>query len=125
MITFPCVLIFTLKWLYAHIGFMSCFFVKEHVEATVREENERTCWGCGLRLLLPSNAPVFKCGWCGAITNEHAQKRKDKSLWWRRWRDRCFVSVVSLFMLFILCKLLNQLSLSSRVVFPSCVALYY
>lgn len=82
---------------------MSCFFIKDHVEATVREEIEKICWGCGLRLLLPSNAPIFKCGWCGAVTNQRAQKRKDKSLWWRRWRDRCFVSVVSLFMLCILC----------------------
>ncbi|KAI3429120.1 S-acyltransferase [Psidium guajava] len=92
---------------------MSFLFVKGHVELTVSEENERTCWGCGLCLLLPSNAPIFKCGWCGAITNQRTRKQKDKSLWWRRWRDRCFVSVVSLFMLFILGKLLNQLSLAS------------
>ncbi|OMO72338.1 Zinc finger, DHHC-type, palmitoyltransferase [Corchorus olitorius] len=28
----------------------------------VPEDHETTCWGCGIRLLLPTYAPVFKCG---------------------------------------------------------------
>ncbi|KAI4340718.1 hypothetical protein MLD38_025528 [Melastoma candidum] len=66
-------------------------------------EKERICWGCGLRLLLPSNAHVFKCGWCGAITNERLLGHDHGGLWWRRWRDRCFVFIVCSFMSLIIC----------------------
>ncbi|PKI54847.1 hypothetical protein CRG98_024730 [Punica granatum] len=41
----------------------------ENLEALIIEDNEKKCWGCGLHILLPSNIPVFRCGWCGAITN--------------------------------------------------------
>lgn len=68
------------------------------------EDQEATCWGCGLRLLLPSGGPVYKCGWCGAITNQSAQKQEDKSLKWRWLRDRGFVCVLLVFILFVICK---------------------
>ncbi|KAK7273697.1 hypothetical protein RIF29_14756 [Crotalaria pallida] len=63
---------------------------------------ETTCWGCGLHILLPSCASVFKCGWCGAITDQNKQKRDDKCLRWRLLRDRCFLFVVVIFMLFVI-----------------------
>ncbi|KAK8522745.1 hypothetical protein V6N13_115704 [Hibiscus sabdariffa] len=44
---------------------------KDYFVTTVDEDHDITCWGCGLRLLLPSYAPVFKCGWCRAITNQN------------------------------------------------------
>lgn len=65
---------------------------------------EITCWGCGLRLLLPSNASVFNCGWCGAITNQNKQKCDKERFRWRLLRDRCIVSIVLVFMLFLICK---------------------
>eukprot|EP00250_Pteridium_aquilinum_P011841 c20343_g1_i1 orf=573-1658(+) len=37
---------------------------------------ETVCWGCGLRLVLPSAVPVFKCGWCGAISSCDMQAKK-------------------------------------------------
>ncbi|XP_065867120.1 protein S-acyltransferase 11 isoform X1 [Euphorbia lathyris] len=77
--------------------------LQEHFVTTVVEDNEKACWGCGLRLLLPSYSPVFKCGWCGAITNENEQKPENKGLWWRRVRDRSFVCVLFGFMLFVIC----------------------
>ncbi|XP_022776623.1 protein S-acyltransferase 11-like [Durio zibethinus] len=75
----------------------------EHFVTTVSEDHETTCWGCGLRLLLPTYAPVFKCGWCGAITNQNVNKPETKCLWWRRLRDRCFVCILFIFMLFVIC----------------------
>ncbi|XVE85631.1 hypothetical protein DITRI_Ditri17bG0105600 [Diplodiscus trichospermus] len=75
----------------------------EHFVTTVTEDHENTCWGCGLRLLLPTYAPVFKCGWCGAITNQNVNKPGTKCLWWRRLRDRCFVCILIIFMLFVIC----------------------
>lgn len=70
---------------------------------TVSEDHEATCWGCGLRLLCPSNAPIFKCGWCGAITNQNPRKCGSMCPWWRRFRDRCFLGVLLVFMLFVIC----------------------
>uniref|UniRef100_A0A7N0UK03 S-acyltransferase n=1 Tax=Kalanchoe fedtschenkoi TaxID=63787 RepID=A0A7N0UK03_KALFE len=67
------------------------------------EDNESTCWGCGLRVLLPSSAPVFKCGWCGAITNRNAHKHGTQGVWWRHIRDRIFVGVLLGFMIFFIC----------------------
>ncbi|XP_074307709.1 protein S-acyltransferase 11 [Silene latifolia] len=64
---------------------------------------ESICWGCGLRLILPSNASVFKCGWCGAITNQHHRKHQHKLVRWRRLRDRSFVALLLIFMLFLIC----------------------
>ncbi|CAL5403886.1 unnamed protein product [Camellia sinensis] len=55
---------------------------------SVPEGHETTCWGCGSHLLLSSYAPIFKCGWCGAITNQNAWKRENKGFRWRRLRDR-------------------------------------
>lgn len=70
---------------------------------SVTEELEATCWGCGCHLLLSSYAPIFKCGWCGAITNRNAQRSENKGFWWRRLRDRCFVCILVIFMLFVIC----------------------
>ncbi|MQM04366.1 hypothetical protein Taro_037159 [Colocasia esculenta] len=64
---------------------------------------ETICWGCGLRLVLSSDFPIFKCGWCGAITNHNQKSRKPDSVCFSRWRclrDRLFIAVVFLFMLF-------------------------
>lgn len=38
---------------------------------------ETVCWGCGLHLVLPNAVPLFRCGWCGAISSRdmHARKR--------------------------------------------------
>ncbi|XVF85643.1 hypothetical protein PTKIN_Ptkin17bG0132600 [Pterospermum kingtungense] len=76
---------------------------KEHFITTVTEDHETSCWGCGLRLLLPTRAPVFKCGWCGAITNQNVNKPETKFLWWRRLRDRCFVCILIIFIFFVVC----------------------
>ncbi|GMJ04550.1 hypothetical protein like AT3G18620 [Hibiscus trionum] len=76
---------------------------KDYFVTTVTEDHDITCWGCGLRLLLPSYAPVFKCGWCGAITNQNVNKPENKWLWGRRLRDRCFVVILFVFILFVIC----------------------
>lgn len=75
---------------------------EDHFVASITEEHETTCWGCGLRLIIAPYAPVFKCGWCGAITNHNARKSDGKYSWLRRLRDRCFVTILLLFMLFII-----------------------
>ncbi|KAL5068081.1 hypothetical protein RYX36_018968, partial [Vicia faba] len=70
---------------------------------TVATKNyETTCWGCGLRLLLPSHAPVFKCGWCGAITNQSKQRCDKPGHRWRQLRDRCILTMVFMFMHFLI-----------------------
>ncbi|XP_010549157.1 PREDICTED: protein S-acyltransferase 11 [Tarenaya hassleriana] len=76
---------------------------QESFVTTIIEDYETSCWGCGLRLALPSYSPVFKCGWCGAITNQNQGKAETKSFRWRRFRDRCFVCILSVFMLFVIC----------------------
>ncbi|KAI5678301.1 hypothetical protein M9H77_09251 [Catharanthus roseus] len=68
--------------------------LEEHYALAVGEEHETTCWGCGIRLLVSPYAPVFKCGWCGAITNKNSPKYDNKCYKWRRLRDRCFVGVL-------------------------------
>ncbi|GMH10910.1 hypothetical protein Nepgr_012751 [Nepenthes gracilis] len=70
---------------------------------SITEDYETICWGCGLRLILPSNAPIFKCGWCGAITNQNALRHESKTFRWRHLRDRCFVCVLLIFMMFVIC----------------------
>ncbi|XP_061368318.1 protein S-acyltransferase 11 [Gastrolobium bilobum] len=75
---------------------------KEQYVTEVTDNYETTCWGCGLSVLIPSCASVFKCGWCGAITDQNTQKRDQKGFRWRVLRDRCFVSVVIIFMLFVI-----------------------
>ncbi|XP_057445222.1 protein S-acyltransferase 11 isoform X2 [Lotus japonicus] len=52
--------------------------------------------------MLPTCASVFKCGWCGAITDQNKQKRDQKCFRWRTLRDRCFLSVVTIFMFFVI-----------------------
>uniref|UniRef100_A0A3N7FD90 S-acyltransferase n=1 Tax=Populus trichocarpa TaxID=3694 RepID=A0A3N7FD90_POPTR len=76
---------------------------KEHLVTVVSEDHETPCWGCGLRLPHPPNAPVFKCGWCGAITDKYESKCDHKNYWWRHVRDRCFVCVLIGFILFVIC----------------------
>ncbi|KAK7310159.1 hypothetical protein RJT34_07482 [Clitoria ternatea] len=75
---------------------------QEQFVTEVTENYETTCWGCGLRVLLPSCAPAFKCGWCGAITDQNKQKCDQKCVRWRIVRDRCFLSVVLVFMFFVI-----------------------
>lgn len=70
---------------------------------SINEEFEIPCWGCGSQLLLPAYSPIFKCGWCGAITNQNAPKQDNKGFWWRRLRDRFFVVILILFLLFVIC----------------------
>ncbi|XP_038687214.1 protein S-acyltransferase 11-like isoform X1 [Tripterygium wilfordii] len=76
--------------------------MQEHIISTLTEGHETTCWACELRLLLTSNSPAFKCGWCGAITNEKVHKHESTLFWWRRLRDRSFVCVLLGFMLFVI-----------------------
>ncbi|GER33021.1 S-acyltransferase [Striga asiatica] len=71
--------------------------------APVSEDLETSCWGCGLRVLVSPYASVFKCGWCGAITKQNVVKSDDKYIPFRKLRDRCFVCIVLLFMLFFIC----------------------
>lgn len=92
----------------------------EHYLLSVEEEHETICWGCGIRLLVSPYAPVFKCGWCGAITNKNSVKCENKYYKWRRLRDRFFVGVLSLFMLFIICKLLVL-----EIILCLCCILYF
>ncbi|KAJ1440384.1 Palmitoyltransferase, DHHC domain [Sesbania bispinosa] len=75
---------------------------EEQYGTEVTENYETTCWGCGLRVLLPSCASLFKCGWCGAITDRNKQKYDQKCFRWRILRDRCFVSVVIIFIFFVI-----------------------
>ncbi|OIW17353.1 hypothetical protein TanjilG_22465 [Lupinus angustifolius] len=68
----------------------------------VTDNYETTCWGCGLHILLPSCTSIFKCGWCGAITDQNKKKRDDKCVRWRLLRDRCVLCVVVTFMLLVI-----------------------
>ncbi|KAL8267185.1 hypothetical protein R6Q59_004529 [Mikania micrantha] len=73
----------------------------DHV-TPITEDHESTCWGCGLRLIISPYAPIFKCGWCGAITSHKARKYDNKYFWLRRLRDRSFVIILLIFILFII-----------------------
>ncbi|KAL6313347.1 hypothetical protein AAG906_004247 [Vitis piasezkii] len=75
---------------------------KENFVTFVTEDHETTCWGCGLRLLLASYTPIYKCGWCGAITNPNTCKRESKCFQLRRLRDQSFVCILIVFMLFLI-----------------------
>ncbi|CAH9137371.1 unnamed protein product [Cuscuta epithymum] len=77
----------------------------EHCITAASEDNERPCWGCGLRLLVSPYAPAFRCAWCGAITNDNVIKSDNKCFKWKRLRDRCFVIFLILFMVFIISSL--------------------
>lgn len=76
---------------------------EEHCIESMPEGLETTCWGCGLRLLLASYTPTYRCGWCGAITNQTPREIGLDRFHWRRLRDRCFVSIIVFFMLFVIC----------------------
>ncbi|OMO75553.1 Zinc finger, DHHC-type, palmitoyltransferase [Corchorus capsularis] len=92
------------EWLLPPLNSLDKFIVRDEEFVTmVPEDHETTCWGCGIRLLLPTYAPVFKCGWCGAVTNQNVNKPDTKGFWWRRLRDRCFVCILLIFMLFVIC----------------------
>lgn len=41
---------------------------------------ETICWGCKLQLTLPCYSPIFKCGYCGAVT-VHETFPKPRSRW--------------------------------------------
>ncbi|KAL7586828.1 hypothetical protein Lser_V15G36837 [Lactuca serriola] len=75
---------------------------EDHYVASITEEHEVTCWGCGLCLILSPYTPIFKCGWCGAISDHKAIKKDNKYIWWIRLRDRCLLCVLILFMFFII-----------------------
>ncbi|URE14344.1 DHHC palmitoyltransferase [Musa troglodytarum] len=64
------------------------YFLASSMQKQIREENyvslmledhKTTCWGCGLHLVLESYSPIFKCGWCGAITDQCKTLRKPDS----------------------------------------------
>ncbi|KAM0945260.1 putative protein S-acyltransferase [Dioscorea sansibarensis] len=79
---------------------------EEHCNKSVIEDFETACWGCGLRLHLASYSPVFKCGWCGAITDRNQSVRKPDSVCFSRWmrlRDGFFVGLLFLFIIFVIC----------------------
>lgn len=79
--------------------------LQEDIHLTsVNVDRETNCWGCGLRVLVPPRASVFKCGWCGAITKQNVVKSDDNYTQFRRLRDLCFVSIVLLFILCFTCK---------------------
>ena len=85
----------------------SPFIQVEQCVTSIPEDHEATCWGCGLRLVFASYSPVYRCGWCGAITQSNQTARKPDSVCfshWRRLRDRFFVTVLILFMLFVICR---------------------
>jgi predicted RNA-binding Zn-ribbon protein involved in translation (DUF1610 family) len=99
----------------------------EQCVTSIPEDHEATCWGCGLRLVFASYAPVYKCGWCGAITQTDQTTRKSDSVCfshWRRFRDRFFVTVLVLFMLFIICRLLS-LAISFSYKFSQLIGLIH
>ncbi|XP_010940329.1 protein S-acyltransferase 11 [Elaeis guineensis] len=79
---------------------------EEQCVASILENHETTCWGCGLHLLLETYSPIFKCGWCGAITHRNKALRKPDSACFSHWRlvrDRFFVTILLFFMLFVIC----------------------
>ena len=61
------------------------------------------CWGCGLQLQLPSYSPIFKCGYCGAVSrNEEVAPIPKKQHPARcpqffKMRDRITVGLLCLF----------------------------
>lgn len=68
---------------------------------------ETTCWGCKLQLTLPQFAPIFKCGYCGAVTVHKTGSNKSPSRWTRRCGsllDYCLVTLAFLLVVFIVCK---------------------
>jgi hypothetical protein len=75
--------------------------------ASVSEECQVTCWGCGLHLILAAYSPDFKCGWCGAITQSNLAPTRANSRCFSQWgrvRDRFFVITLMFFIVFIISK---------------------
>ncbi|KAK9117890.1 hypothetical protein Scep_015983 [Stephania cephalantha] len=70
---------------------------------SILEEPGTTCWGCGFHILVPSFTTVFKCGWCGAITNQNPRRHGIGRPRWKYVRDRCLVVVLLIFMLLVIC----------------------
>lgn len=65
---------------------------------------ETVCWGCGLRLLLPQVVPVFKCGWCGAISSHDVPaKKQGRCTNCSLVLDRILVTAIIIFILLIIC----------------------
>jgi hypothetical protein len=87
---------------------MICGWLVLHVQGQALENGgwETTCWGCRLRLLLPVFAPIFKCGWCGAITiyKPPAKPRSQWSPTLEIARDRVLVVAVLLLIVSIVCE---------------------
>ncbi|XP_006359314.1 protein S-acyltransferase 11 [Solanum tuberosum] len=78
-------------------------YPEEHNVTSVSDDHETTCWGCGLRVLVSPHVPAFKCFWCGAISYQNIIKCENQNFRWRRLRDRCFVSILIVFMLLVIC----------------------
>ncbi|MCD7446127.1 hypothetical protein HAX54_037334 [Datura stramonium] len=76
---------------------------EEHNVTSVGDDHGTTCWGCGLRVLVSPRVPAFKCFWCGAITNQNIIKYENQNFRWRKLQDRCFVSILIVFMLLVIC----------------------
>jgi hypothetical protein len=87
---------------------MMCGWLVLQVQGRALENGgwETTCWGCRLRLLLPVFAPIFKCGWCGAITiyKPPAKPQSQCSPTLEIARDRVLVVAVLLFIVSIVCE---------------------
>lgn len=98
---------YQLYFLFKNFGFtrllMYGLYIQEQFTTLINDNSEVTCWGCGLRLLLPSQSPIFKCGWCGAVTNQNTWKQESNYFKLRHLRDRSFVCVLLVFMLFVIC----------------------
>lgn len=62
------------------------------------------CWGCGLRLLLLTVVPKFKCGWCGAISSLNVQsERESRCIRCFHSLDRVFVTSVLILIFLVIC----------------------
>lgn len=73
---------------------------------------ETTCWGCGLRVVLPKFAPMFMCGWCGAITIDNPEMKPTPP-----WSRRCSKGQDRVFVFLVLCltfSILEEFGLHSR-----------
>ncbi|XP_022881076.1 protein S-acyltransferase 11-like [Olea europaea var. sylvestris] len=90
-------------WAFVDVNHVMLIIKPEDCSTSVDVDHEKTCWGCGLQVLVSPCTDVFKCGWCGAITKQYTLKCENQCFKWRRLRDRCIVSVVLLFKLFFIC----------------------
>lgn len=79
---------------------------------------ETICWGCNLQLTLARFEPIFKCGYCGAVTvHSSSVHPKHQRL---RWIDRCssmldhlLVTSVFIIIICIICKHIFSLAYST------------